>query len=160
MAGTCSNAEDALVEVEIVGEHLYQVLDTGMVDASHRLDVCFSDKCVHRNIQRHHGNRKFGRQNDFGSFRITLGRATDDDALFVETVADTIAWDVTASLSSAHSEGTHAADPVDPQTAHNELWRHIEQELLLRRTGPQSLDVVVEREAEAAAAELRVIHAA
>lgn len=95
-----------------------------------------------------------------GSFRITLGRATADDALFVETVADTIAWDVTASLSTTHSEGSHAADTVDPQTAHNELWRHIEQELLLRRTGPQSIDVVVEREAEAAAAELRVIHAA
>ena len=95
-----------------------------------------------------------------GSFRITLGRATADDALFVETVADTIAWDVTASLSAAHSEGTHAADPVDPQAAHDQLWRHIEQELLLRRTGPQSIDVVVEREAEAAAASLRVVHAA
>ena len=94
-----------------------------------------------------------------GSFRITLGRATDDDALFVETVADTIAWDVTASLSATHSAGTHTA-PLDPQTAHGELWRHVEQELLLRRTGPQSIDVVVEREAEAAAAGLRVIHAA
>lgn len=95
-----------------------------------------------------------------GSFRVTLGRASDDDALFVETVADTIAWDVTASLTASHSEGTHAAEPADPQAAHDQLWRHIEQELLLRGTGPQSIDVLAEREAEAAAAELRIIHAA
>ncbi|MDH6181614.1 hypothetical protein M2152_001796 [Microbacteriaceae bacterium SG_E_30_P1] len=93
-----------------------------------------------------------------GSFRITLGRATADDTVFVETVADTIAWDVTASLTSSHGEGSHAADPVTAQAAHEELWRHIERELLLRRTGPQSIDVEVER--EIAAAGIRSVHAA
>ena len=33
-----------------------------------------------------------------GSFRITLGRASADDAVFVSTVSDTIAWQVAASL--------------------------------------------------------------
>lgn len=93
-----------------------------------------------------------------GSFRITLGRATADDAVFVETVADTIAWEVTASLSSAHSEGSHTAEKPAPQVIHDELWRHIERELLIRRTGPESIDVEVER--EVAAAGIRSVYAA
>ena len=98
-----------------------------------------------------------------GSFRISLGRATAEDAVFVETVADTIAWDVTASLSAAHSAGSHSAAATDaekpaPQVIHDELWRHIERELLLRRTGPESIDVEVER--EVAAAGIRSVRAA
>ena len=48
-----------------------------------------------------------------GSFRITLGRATVDDAIFVATVADTIAWDVAAALEE-HEQATprRAADQL------------------------------------------------
>ena len=68
-----------------------------------------------------------------GSFRITLGRATADDALFVATVADTIAWDVAAALDE-HERATprRAADQL-PAEEHEELWKHIEDELLKRR---------------------------
>ena len=60
-----------------------------------------------------------------GSFRVSLGRATADDAVFVATIADTVA-------------------------EHDELWQQIETDLLVRRTGPDSVDVDVEREASAA----------
>jgi len=93
-----------------------------------------------------------------GSFRISLGRATAEDAVFVETVADTIAWDVTASLAASHNSGSHSAEKPAPQVIHDELWRHIERELLLRRTGPESINVEVER--EVAAAGIRAVRAA
>jgi len=68
-----------------------------------------------------------------GSFRITLGRASADDALFVATVADTIAWDVAAALDEhAHATPRRAADQL-PAEEHEELWKHIEDELLKRR---------------------------
>ena len=67
-----------------------------------------------------------------GSFRITLGRATAEDALFVATVADTIAWDVAAALAEHKSVPRRAADQL-PAEEHEELWRHIEDELLKRR---------------------------
>ena len=73
-----------------------------------------------------------------GSFRITLGRATADDALFVATVADTIAWDVAAALDEVTSSGgehataRRAADPL-PAAEHEQVWKHVEDELLRRR---------------------------
>lgn len=88
-----------------------------------------------------------------GSFRITLGRPTADDAVFVSTVADTVAWEVASSLSAPReAPANHAADPAVLQAEHDELWRHIEEALLIRRTGPDSVEVDVEREVVAAAA--------
>lgn len=88
-----------------------------------------------------------------GSFRITLGRATADDAVFVSTVADTVAWEVASALAAPRAEpARRAADPEQLQAEHDELWRHIEEALLIRRTGPDSVSVDVEREVVAAAA--------
>lgn len=85
-----------------------------------------------------------------GSFRITLGRPTTDDAVFVSTVADTVAWEVASSLAAPRAEpARRAADPEVLQAEHEELWRHIEEALLIRRTGPDSVEVDVEREAAA-----------
>ncbi|CAN5436786.1 hypothetical protein BH10ACT7_BH10ACT7_10480 [soil metagenome] len=89
-----------------------------------------------------------------GSFRITLGRATLDDAVFTDTVADTVAWEVAGALenytatSVAEPAGKHS-DP-DPVAEHEALWRHIEEELLIRRTGPDSVAVDVDREVSVA----------
>jgi len=88
-----------------------------------------------------------------GSFRITLGRPTADDAVFVSTVADTVAWEVAAALSAPRATpANHAADLAAPSTSteHDELWRHIEEALLIRRTGPDSVEVDVQREVTAA----------
>ena len=68
-----------------------------------------------------------------GSFRVTLGRATDDDALFVSTVADTIAWDVAAALDEHHKATPRRASQELPADEHEEIWRHVEDELLKRR---------------------------
>ena len=88
-----------------------------------------------------------------GSFRITLGRPTADDAVFVSTVADTVAWDVASALAAPRAEpARRAADPAILQAEHDELWRHVEEALLIRRTGPDSVEVDVEREVVAAAA--------
>jgi hypothetical protein len=74
-----------------------------------------------------------------GSFRVTLGRATQDDALFVSTVADTIAWDVAAALDETvsaeehrHASPRRLAEDI-PSDEHDEIWRHVEDELLKRR---------------------------
>ena len=74
-----------------------------------------------------------------GSFRITLGRPTADDAVFTETVAQTIAWSVASSLESRPAKSTHAA-PTSMRE-HEELWREIEEQLLIRRTGDDALEV-------------------
>jgi hypothetical protein len=73
-----------------------------------------------------------------GSFRVTLGRATQDDAIFVSTVADTIAWDVAAALDTALNERGERANPRRaaqemPADEHDEIWKHVEDELLRRR---------------------------
>lgn len=87
-----------------------------------------------------------------GSFRITLGRPSADDAVFVSTVADTVAWEVAASLAAPRATvAHHIATPAELQAEHDELWRHIEESLLIRRTGPDSVEVDVEREVVAAA---------
>lgn len=68
-----------------------------------------------------------------GSFRITLGRATTDDALFVSTVADTIAWDVAAALDEHERATPRRASQQLPADEHEEIWRHVENQLLKRR---------------------------
>ena len=68
-----------------------------------------------------------------GSFRVTLGRATQDDALFVSTVADTIAWDVAAALDEHERANPRRAAQEMPADEHDEIWRHVEDELLKRR---------------------------
>lgn len=71
-----------------------------------------------------------------GSFRITLGRPTADDALFVDTVAETIAWQVAAALGAAsatRAQHAAAADGDADSDEHDELWAHIEREVLRRR---------------------------
>ncbi len=74
-----------------------------------------------------------------GSFRITLGRATADDATFVSTVADTVAWQVASSLVIEPAVvGLHAADEAGA-TEHDHLWRHIEAELLEQRQAAESM---------------------
>lgn len=76
-----------------------------------------------------------------GSFRITLGRATADEAVFVSTVSDTVAWQVASSLvlePAAH--GSHTADqPIESEQDY--MWRHIEEELLAQRQASQSIPV-------------------
>ena len=85
-----------------------------------------------------------------GSFRITLGRATADDAVFVATVADTVAHHVARAFNpERESAGRRVAAPTTI-AEHDELWQQIESELLVRRTGPDSVDVDVEREVVAA----------
>ncbi len=76
-----------------------------------------------------------------GSFRISLGRATADDAVFVSTVADTIAWAVAAELSPAHAEGRRI-DLADPEEAeYRRIWKHVEAEVLRRRNADDSIAV-------------------
>jgi hypothetical protein len=88
-----------------------------------------------------------------GSFRISLGRATAEDAVFVSTVADTIAWTVASRMpvaaGAAEEPQGHAAhvaapeplapvgrrvDVADPEEAeYRRIWKHVEAELLRRR---------------------------
>jgi hypothetical protein len=68
-----------------------------------------------------------------GSFRVTLGRATADDALFVATVADTIAWEVAAALDEHERATPRRASDELPAEEHEQLWKHVEDELLKRR---------------------------
>jgi hypothetical protein len=68
-----------------------------------------------------------------GSFKVTLGRATADDALFVSTVADTIAWDVAAAIDEhEHATPRRLSDQL-PAEEHEAMWKHVEDELLKRR---------------------------
>ena len=75
-----------------------------------------------------------------GSFRVTLGRATQDEALFAQTVAHTVAWEVAATVDSAGQISGPARHQVatDPQLEHEMLWAHVEAELLIGRTGPNA----------------------
>lgn len=83
-----------------------------------------------------------------GSFRVTLGRPTADESVFASTVADTIAHDVATAFSPVRENaGRRAAEPVT-MAEHEALWKQIEAELLIRRTGPDSVDVDVAREVE------------
>lgn len=81
-----------------------------------------------------------------GSFRITLGRPGADDAVFVSTIADTIAWDVAAALGpgAAAEEPGRRANPLDPdEEEYLRIWKHVEAELLRRRNDEDSPDVTV-----------------
>ena len=77
-----------------------------------------------------------------GSFRITLGRATTDDAVFVSTVADTVSWEVASALVAPRTDrARRVADTAELSAEHETLWKHVETELLIRRTGPDALEV-------------------
>lgn len=81
-----------------------------------------------------------------GSFRITLGRPAADDALFVSTVADTIAHEVAVAFNPVRlTEGRRVA-PTAPLAEHERLWKHIEGELGITTTGPGTLAADVDRE--------------
>ncbi|MBN9240228.1 MAG: hypothetical protein BGO97_10980 [Micrococcales bacterium 70-64] len=85
-----------------------------------------------------------------GTFVINVGRASSDDAVFVATVADTIAHSVaTAFNPGRESAGRRVAAPTT-LAEHDELWQHIEADLEVRRTGPDSVEVDVDREVAAA----------
>ncbi|MCU1441282.1 MAG: hypothetical protein JWP85_2279 [Rhodoglobus sp.] len=78
-----------------------------------------------------------------GSFRITLGRATADDAVFVSTVADVISQEVASTFSTPRDVPARRAAPTTKLEEHVLLWREIEAELRIRRTGPDSIDTIV-----------------
>jgi len=84
-----------------------------------------------------------------GAFTIRLGSATADDAVFVATVADTIAHQVAAAFNPARETSGRRAAPATI-AEHEELWQQIEEGLDVRRTGPDSVEVDVEREVAAA----------
>lgn len=75
-----------------------------------------------------------------GSFRVTLGRASVDEAFFASTIADTVAWEVAAAVGSvrASDEGPRHEVAAAPQAEYEALWAHVEAELLIRRTGPDA----------------------
>ncbi len=81
-----------------------------------------------------------------GSFRITLGRPTSDDAVFVETVADTIAWDVATSIRQEDGRAAHEprrlADQL-PEDEHEAIWKYVEEELLRRRTDTDTIPAFI-----------------
>jgi hypothetical protein len=85
-----------------------------------------------------------------GSFRITLGRASAEDAVFVSTVADTVAHHVATAFNPERASAGRRVAAATTMAEHDELWQQIEADLLVRRTGPDSVDVDVEREVTAA----------
>ena len=98
-----------------------------------RDEAVHADECVQQlvhDLMRERLNELFG---PGGSFRVTLGRATQDDALFVSTVADTIAWEVAAALGEHERANPRCASQEMPADEHDEIWRHVEDELLKRR---------------------------
>lgn len=78
-----------------------------------------------------------------GSFRITLGRATTDDAVFVSTVADTIGHEVAARFTATPAHVGRRRAVATPQEEHEAIWQHVESELLDRRTGTEPVLVGV-----------------
>ena len=103
------------------------------VDAAAPADAVHADQRVQQlvhDLMRERLNDLFG---PGGSFRITLGRATQDDALFVSTVAETIAWDVAAALDEHERANPRRASQEMPADEHDEIWKHVEDELLRRR---------------------------
>ncbi len=68
-----------------------------------------------------------------GSFRVTLGRASDDEGLFVSAVADTIAWEVAGAFERRTATGQHR-DAVTAVPENEQLWAHVESELRRLRT--------------------------
>jgi hypothetical protein len=78
-----------------------------------------------------------------GSFRITLGRPTADDAVFVSTVADVIAQEVAGKFAAPREAPARRVAERTKLEEHEILWREIEAELRIRRTGPDSIDTIV-----------------
>ncbi len=76
-----------------------------------------------------------------GSFTVTLGRATAEDAVFVSTLAETVAWQVAAALEPTPRHEAQHSRVAEAQPEHEILWAHIEKELLRQRTGDESLTV-------------------
>ena len=88
-----------------------------------------------------------------GTFTISLGSATADDAVFVATVADTLAHHVATAFNPSRETSGRRAAPAT-LAEHEELWQQIEEDLDVRRTGPDSVEADVEREVEAARSSL------
>ncbi|CAN5157131.1 hypothetical protein BH09ACT5_BH09ACT5_17310 [soil metagenome] len=85
-----------------------------------------------------------------GSFTITLGRASSEDAVFVSTIAETIAQQVATAFNPVReSAGRRVAAPTTI-SEHDELWQQMESEHVVPRTGPDSVEADVEREVAAA----------
>lgn len=75
-----------------------------------------------------------------GSFRVTLGRAGLDEGFFAATIAETVAWEVASAVGAtevAEEPHRHAA-AIEPQAEHEALWAHVEEQLLIRSTGPDA----------------------
>ena len=85
-----------------------------------------------------------------GNFRISLGSATADDAVFVSVIADTIAQHVTAAFTPVREAPARRVAAPTTFAEQQELWQEIEAGLEVRRTGPDSVEVDVEREVSAA----------
>jgi hypothetical protein len=81
-----------------------------------------------------------------GSFRISLGRPAGDDSVFVSTIADTIAHDVARAFNPERTTAPRRLAAPETIAQHEQLWNQIAAELLIRRNGPDSIDVDVDRE--------------
>ena len=72
-----------------------------------------------------------------GNFRVSLGSATSDDAVFVATLADTIALDIATRMSPVReTAGRRAA--VSEQDEHAAIWKHVEEQFDMASTGPEA----------------------
>lgn len=80
-----------------------------------------------------------------GSFTVVLARATPDEAVFADTVAETIAWQVAAALEPQRPSKRQRVDvtAADPIPEHEQFWAHVEAELLRQRTGDAAIPVAV-----------------
>jgi hypothetical protein len=64
-----------------------------------------------------------------GSFRVTLARPGNDEALFVQAVADTIAWDVASGFHYTPArEAQHRVFAID-EPATPDLWAHVQAQM-------------------------------
>jgi len=70
-----------------------------------------------------------------GSFTVSMGQASADDALFVDTVAETIAWDIANGVEAAKPRAPRRVAEVVPEARHEVIWRYVEEELA-RRSEP------------------------
>jgi len=71
-----------------------------------------------------------------------------------------VAWQVVSELSEPRANpARRVAEPEFAQAQHEALWRHIESELDIRSTGPETIEVDARREAEAAATSRRALRA-
>lgn len=85
-----------------------------------------------------------------GIFRISIGAADADDAAFVSTVVDSVAQQVAAAFNPERATAGRRVAAPTTMSEHEQLWQQLEEDLLVRRTGPDSVGVDVEREVAAA----------